>query len=179
MTFIVRKQNLLFTDSLVFNGRPGGASIEYENKIKRNKAGTVVIVSSSNTFKGNFNSLLEISSNIIYNNILENKETNIDSFSEEFKNLLLDNMENEIDVSCMFCTKNKSYLLQVYLEKPVILTYDHDELVYIGSGSSYAATQDLKDIEPLVLMQKVIKNVSSCGGDINTFDLNLLKDIIL
>lgn len=179
MTFIVRKENFLVTDSLVFNGRPNGASLEYENKIKRNRAGTVVIVSSSNTFKGNFNSLLETISNIIYSNMLQNKEPSIDSFNEDIKEVLLLSMKQEIDISCMFCTKFKSYLLQVYLDKPLLLTYDYNELVYIGSGAPFASTQNLTNVNILELMEKVIKNVPSCGGTINTFDLNLLKDIVL
>lgn len=179
MTIIIRKENLLVTDSLIFNGRPGGASIEYENKIKRNKAGTVILVSSSNTFKGNFNSILETCSNIIINNIIENKEITLYSFPQEFHQVIDKRMEEKEDLCCMFCTKHKSYLIQVFSDKPVLLTYDHNELVYIGSGSSFLSTQNLKDIDIIELVQKVINNTSSCGGDINVFDLNSLKDIII
>lgn len=179
MTIIIRKENLLVTDSLIFNGSPGGVSIEYENKIKRNKAGTVIIVSSSNTFKGNFNSILETCSNIIINNILENKEITLASFPEEFHQVILNKMEEKEDLCIMFCTKYKSYLIQVFSDKPLLLTYDYNELVYIGSGSSFLISQNLKNTNIIDLIQKVINNSSTCNGDINTFDLNSLKDIVL
>lgn len=179
MTFIIRKENLLVTDSLIFNSRPGGVSIEYENKIKRNKAGTVIIVSSSNTFKGNFNSLLEICSNIIINNELENKEIILDSFPKEFKEVISNKMKENEDLSCMFCTKTKSYVIQLFSDKPLLFTYDYNEIVYIGSGSSYTNTKDLQEVDIVSLTQEVITNVTSCNGNINVFDLNTLQEIIL
>lgn len=69
---IVRK-NIIATDSLIFEGRPEGPSVIYRNKIKKNKAGTMLIIYSGNNYEGTLLELLDLTSNIIYNMLLEDK----------------------------------------------------------------------------------------------------------
>lgn len=180
MTIIVRKDNIIATDSLIFEGRPEGPSVIYRNKIKKNKAGTMLIIYSGNNYEGTLLELLDLTSNIIYNMLLEDKIPSYKNIPEELIKIIKDLISADIsDFSCLFACKSHSFHLKSYIETPVFYTYTKDELVYLGGGSSYISSLTFdKDItSPIKLVQQVIDKECSCNGHINVFDLNLLRDI--
>ena len=107
MTIIVRKNNIIATDSLIFEGRPEGPSVSYKNKIKKNKAGTMLIIYSGNNYEGDLLNLLNLTSNIIYNLLIENKLPSIKDIPENLilliKSLTEDNLDFSFDVYLNDC----------------------------------------------------------------------------
>ena len=94
MTIIVRKDNIIATDSLIFNGRPESPSIQYENKIKKNKSGTMVLAYSGNNFNGNLAKTLDSFSNILYLSMLNDKLVTIKDIPVELLNEINSLSEN-------------------------------------------------------------------------------------
>ncbi len=178
MTCIIRKDNILCTDSLILNGGPNGSSIEYANKIKRNKIGTVAIVYCGNNYIGSFNEHLENISNIIYNSELNSKEVTLELFDKDFIEYL-DSNKDKKEFFIIFFTKKHTYTIKTYLENiEFFISYNH-ELYYVGGGSDFLNYYDTSNQHPIELMSKVIENISVCNGSINVFDLNNLKEISL
>ena len=179
MTIIVRKDNIIATDSLIFEGRPEGPSVIYRNKIKKNKAGTMLIIYSGNNYEGTLLELLDLTSNIIYNMLLEDKIPSYKNIPEEFIEILTGMSEADKDFSCMLVTKLKTFHIKLYAENQVMLyTYDKEELVYAGGGSNIIGNlSNINNLSVPCIVQKVINYTGSCNGNINVFDLNLLRDI--
>lgn len=179
MTIIVRKDNIIATDSLIFEGRPEGPSISYGNKIKKNKAGTMLIIYSGNNYDGPFLTLLEKTSNIFYNKLLEDKTPSIEDIPKEFIEILTGMSEADKDFSCMLVAKLKTFHIKLYAENQLMLyTYDKEELVYAGGGSNIISSlSNTSNLSVPCIVQKVINYTGSCNGNINVFDLNLLRDI--
>lgn len=179
MTIIVRKDNIVATDSLIFEGRPEGPSISYGNKIKKNKAGTMLIIYSGNNYDGPFLTLLEKTSNIFYNKLLEEKTPGVEDIPKEFMEILEGIAAIDKDFSCVFIAKLKTFHLKLYTESNVVLyTYDKEELVYAGGGSDIIGSlSNVNNLSAPTIVQKVINCNASCNGNINVFDVNLLRDI--
>lgn len=178
MTSIIRKENIICTDSLIFNGGPHGISLEYTSKFKRNTLGTCLILYSGVNYLGPINKILDHISNIIYNLELNNTPILLENFEESFTNFLRDNRENTEFNICFF-TKKNSYILKTFLDDIKLFTYSFNELVYIGSGSDYLNIIDTQNKSPLDLIVNVINYVPSCNGPINLFDLNNLREFCL
>lgn len=179
MTIIVRKNNIIATDSLIFEGRPEGPSVSYKNKIKKNKAGTMLIIYSGNNYEGDLLNLLNLTSNIIYNLLIENKLPSIENIPESLILLIKSLTEDNLDFSCLFVCKSYTFHLKSYLEAVTLYTHPENELVYFGGGACYISYINFckNTTSPITLVQKVIDKVGSCNGHIHTFDLNLLRDI--
>lgn len=177
MTCVIRKENIICTDSLIFNGGPSNVSINYENKIKRNKIGTALIIYVGNNYKGNINKLLEQASNTIVSLEMNKSEITLDSFNKDLINFLNKLIVDNYEFICLITTKNKSYIFKTYSDKLELFTYDYKDLVYLGGGSDYLVTIDTDNKHPVDLMSSVINHVPTCNGNINMFDLNNLKSI--
>lgn len=177
MTCIIRKENIICTDSLIFNGGPSSISLEYTNKIKRNKIGTALIIYCGINFTGNVNLLLEQASNTIVSLELNNKDITLDSFNKDLIEVLDKIRNDDNEFFCLIATKLKTYVFKTYIEKLYIFNYDYNDLLHIGSGSDYLVNIDITNKHPVELMTEVIRYVPSCNGTINMFDLNNLKSI--
>lgn len=188
MTVVVRKGNIVATDSLVYNGRYSSTSdVTLENKIKKNNSNTVIIIFTGNNFGGQISSILNNISNLIVekllngNILLESKD-----LPKEFKEKITSiSLNNEIlDFSCIFITKEHTFLLKALktdLEPSIeIFHYKSTELVYFGGGSEIVAySQDKYNKHPVDLVQEAINGSMCCCGPINVFNLNQLNEIKL
>lgn len=177
MTIVIRKDNVVATDSLIFNGRPEGTSISYENKIKRNKAGTVLIIYSGNNFGGNMSNILELTSNTIVNSLLDSKLPTIDDLPLVLIEQLKIFKDADIDFTCMFLTKDYSFVVKLFNTNTVMYTYEAYELAYIGGGSDYLKSINTDNISVIDLLKMSINNIPTCNGNINVFDLNKLNTL--
>lgn len=180
MTIIVRKHNLIASDSLIFNGRPDSSSIQYENKIKRNTAGTMVLAYSGNNFSGSISKLLLETSNNFTIILSQGKLPTVDDISKELKIELEKLLENLNDFCIGLFSKHYSFVIKLHLITGISLyTYTKDELVYLGSGSELISNTDSDSKNSIELVYEAIKHVSSCNGNINVFNLDLLNEIKL
>ena len=179
MTIIVRKDNIIATDSLIFNGRPESPSIQYENKIKKNKSGTMVLAYSGNNFNGNLAKTLDSFSNILYLSMLNDKLVTIKDIPVELLNEINSLSENDTDFCIGFFSKKNTYIIKGFKNKPFIYHHKYDELVYLGSGSEILSNTNIKNLLPVELVQLCIKTTSTCNGNINVFNLNNLNEITL
>lgn len=179
MTCIIRKDNILCTDSLIFHAGLSSVSIEYTNKIKRNNAGTVAIVFCGNNFEGHILKILETVSNSLIDSELKNEDVTIESSNSDLIKIMKKYIKDNSDFICVFATKLKTYIYRTFDTKPFLYTYNKQDLVYLGTGSDYLCLVDTENKDPVTLMQETLKKVESCNGDIMVFDLNLLTELSL
>lgn len=175
MTSIIRKGNQISSDSLIFNGSHSAVHIQYKNKIMLNTAHTAAVLYVGKNYSDNTNKILNNVSNTIVNHELLNKEIDIKSFSEDDISFL----KSLLDIYFVIFTKNKTYSFKYYTEDGLTLfSYDKDELVSFGTSSDFVTSRtDLHHLPVEEIQQQVIQRVNFCHGNINVFDLNLLKDL--
>lgn len=176
MTIIVRRDNHISTDSLYVEDGPQLISVSYGPKIFVNTQRTCVIAISGTNLIGDITKIIDNFSNDVHLAHSNGDTSGVLDIPSE----LIELYQTGDSKSIVFCTKYASTCITTaeYKSEPPYKILDHypESIVVLGSGALAASYIPLDQLSTVEIVEVCRQRVASCGGNIQTFNLNNLLD---